>query len=70
MRYLGARMGQNSNTIVDTMPNGMNVRGEQEGRVSKRRRVMPMPFTLLADLGVLAALVVVLAGFFLTRRWL
>jgi hypothetical protein len=52
------------------MPNGMNVRGEQEGRVSKRRRVMPMPFTLLAVLGVLAALVVVLAGFFLTRRWL
>jgi hypothetical protein len=63
-------MGQNSNTIVDTMPNGMNVRGEQEGRVSKRRRVMPMLFPLLAVLGVLAALVVVLAGFFLTRRWL
>jgi hypothetical protein len=63
-------MGQNCDQIVDTMPNGMNVRGEQEGRVSKRRRVMPMPFTLLAVLGVLAALVVVLAGFFLTRRWL
>src|SRR5829696_4577215 len=46
----GTRMGQNSNTIVDTMPNGMNVRGEQEGRVSKRRWVMPMPFTLLAVL--------------------
>jgi hypothetical protein len=31
---------------------------------------MPMSFPLLAVLGVLAALVVVLAGFFLTRRWL
>jgi uncharacterized protein YneF (UPF0154 family) len=31
---------------------------------------MPMPFPLLAILGVLAVLVVVLAGFFLTRRWL
>jgi len=29
-------MGQISNTIVDTMPNGMNVRGEQEVRVSKK----------------------------------
>ena len=29
-----------------------------------------MPFPLLAILGVLAVLVVVLAGFFLTRRWL
>jgi hypothetical protein len=29
-----------------------------------------MPFALLAVLGVLAALVVVLAGFLLTRRWL
>ena len=63
-------MGQNSNTIVDTMPNVMCVRGEQEGRVSKRRRVMPMPFPLIALLGVLAVLIVVLAGFFLTRRWL
>jgi hypothetical protein len=63
-------MGQNSNTIVDTMPNVMYVRGEQEGRVSKRRRVTPMPFPLIALLGVLAMLIVVLAGFFLTRRWL
>jgi hypothetical protein len=63
-------MGQNSDQIVDTMPTGMNVWGEKEGRVSKRRRVMPMPFTLLAVVGVLAALVVVLAGFVLTRRWL
>jgi hypothetical protein len=31
---------------------------------------MPMPFTLLTVLGVLAALVVVLAGVFLTLRWL
>jgi len=29
-----------------------------------------MPFALLAILGVLAALVVVLAGYLLTRRWL
>jgi hypothetical protein len=29
-----------------------------------------MPFTLLTVLGVLAALVVVLAGVFLTLRWL
>jgi len=29
-----------------------------------------MPFALVAVLGVLAALVVVLAGFLLTRRWL
>jgi hypothetical protein len=29
-----------------------------------------MPFALLAVLGVLVALVVVLAGFLLTRRWL
>ena len=29
-----------------------------------------MPFGLLAVLGVLVALVVVLAGFLLTRRWL
>ena len=29
-----------------------------------------MPFALLAVLGVLAALVVVLAGYLLTRRWL
>jgi hypothetical protein len=36
----------------------------------RRRRVMPMPFPLLAILGMLAVLVVVLAGFFLTRRWL
>ena len=64
------RVGRPDDQIVDTMPTGMNVRGEQEGRVSKRRWVMPMPFTLLAVLGVLAALVVVLAGFFLTRRWL
>ena len=52
------------------MPNGMNVRGEQEDRVSKRRRVMPMLFPLVVVLGGLAALVVVLAGFFLTRRLL
>jgi hypothetical protein len=32
--------------------------------------VIPMPFALLAVLGVLVALVVVLAGFLLTRRWL
>jgi hypothetical protein len=31
---------------------------------------MPMPFPLLAVLAMLAALVVVLAGVFLTRRWL
>ena len=31
---------------------------------------MPMPFPLLTVLGVLAALVVVLAGVFLTLRWL
>jgi len=30
----------------------------------------PMPFALVAVLGVLGALVVVLAGFLLTRRWL
>jgi hypothetical protein len=29
-----------------------------------------MPFALVAVLGVLAALVVVLGGFLLTRRWL
>ena len=29
-----------------------------------------MPFALVAVLGVLVALVVVLAGFLLTRRWL
>jgi hypothetical protein len=32
--------------------------------------VIPIPFALLAVLGVLVALVVVLAGFLLTRRWL
>jgi len=52
----------------------MHVRGEKEGQLSKRRRrrwwVIPMPFALLAVLGVLAALVVVLAGYLLTRRWL
>ena len=52
------------------MPNGMHVREEQEDRVSKRRRVMPMLFPLVVVLGVLAALIVVLAGFLLTRRWL
>jgi hypothetical protein len=50
-------MARNCNQIVDAMPNGVNVRGEQEGRVSKRRGVMPMPLPLLAVLGMLAVLV-------------